>query len=197
MSLLEPPAVIVSALSVWLTTRRKMLSWPIGLISVSLYGWVFWKAKLYSNILLQFTFAVLQAYGWWCWSKNLSMSKNSPRGEIVVKRIPPGLGAIHLLVGAAGSVMLGYLMSSMTDAAVPWIDAALTSFSLVAQLWLARQYVACWWLWIIIDTIYVVVFGFKELYLTAVLYMIFIILAIMGLRSWQQALNLQTASDTA
>lgn len=67
MSALEIIGVAVSALAIWLTARRKMLCWPIGLASVALYGWIFFDARLYSDALLQGAFAALQLYGWRRW----------------------------------------------------------------------------------------------------------------------------------
>lgn len=67
MSPLEIAGVIVSALAIWLTAKRRMLCWPVGLASVALYGWIFFDAKLYSDMLLQGAFAVLQVYGWQRW----------------------------------------------------------------------------------------------------------------------------------
>jgi nicotinamide mononucleotide transporter len=87
----------------------------------------------------------------------------------------------------AGALVLGYAMHRWTDAALPWLDAALTSFSLVAQWWQGRRHVAAWWLWIAVDVIYVGEYVYKHLLITAVLYAGFIALAAMGLRQWRQA----------
>ncbi|WP_168230146.1 nicotinamide riboside transporter PnuC [Collimonas pratensis] len=185
MSGLEIIAVIVSALAVWLTARRHLWCWPIGLVSVLLYARIFLVAKLYSDLLLQLIFAVMQLYGWWQWKSGAS---NQDRQHIQPQRLPKRGLLIGLLAGAAGSVVLGYIMASFTDAHIPWLDSALTSFSLVAQFWMARKYVANWWLWIAVDIIYVGVYIYKDLNLTAGLYAGFIVLAIIGLRNWQRQL---------
>ncbi|AMP04428.1 nicotinamide riboside transporter PnuC [Collimonas pratensis] len=185
MSGLEIIAVIVSALAVWLTARRHLWCWPIGLVSVLLYARIFLVAKLYSDLLLQLIFAVMQLYGWWQWKSGAS---NQDRQHIQPQRLPKRGLLIGMLAGAAGSVVLGYIMASFTDAHIPWLDSALTSFSLVAQFWMARKYVANWWLWIAVDIIYVGVYIYKDLNLTAGLYAGFIVLAIIGLRNWQRQL---------
>ncbi|MFJ2986334.1 nicotinamide riboside transporter PnuC [Collimonas sp. NPDC087041] len=185
MSALEIVAVIVSALAVWLTARRHLWCWPIGLVSVLLYARIFFEAKLYSDLLLQLIFAVMQLYGWWQWHK-----ANTEQHEILPQRLPLSGWISGMLIGAAGSVLLGYVMARFTDAHIPWLDSALTGFSLVAQFWMARKYVANWWLWIAVDIIYVGVYIYKDLYLTAGLYAGFIVLAIIGLRNWQRQLAL-------
>ncbi|AMO94666.1 nicotinamide mononucleotide transporter PnuC family protein [Collimonas fungivorans] len=108
--------------------------------------------------------------------------------HIQPQRLPKQGLLVGLLAGAVGSVVLGYVMASFTDAHIPWLDSALTSFSLVAQFWMARKYVANWWLWIAVDIIYVGVYIYKDLDLTAGLYAAFIVLAVVGLRNWQRQL---------
>jgi len=78
-----------------------------------------------------------------------------------------------------------------TDAALPWVDSQLTAFSLVASLWAARKYVASWVLWIIIDAIYVAMYQYKSLTLTAALYAGFVVLAAIGWYQWNQKSKLQ------
>jgi len=180
MSPLEIVAVIVSIASVWLTILRKPLCWPVGLVSVLLYAKVFFDAKLYSDLLLQGLFAVMLVYGWHRWRQGVAKV-----GAVVsVDRVPPRHWLIGAAAGGAGTVGLGYLMASFTDAAVPWLDAGLTSFSLVAQYWTARRWIETWWLWIVVDIVYTGLFLYKELYLTAVLYALFVGLALRGLLSW-------------
>jgi nicotinamide mononucleotide transporter len=86
-------------------------------------------------------------------------------------------------------------MARYTDAALPHMDAALTAFSLVAQWWSTRKYLENWMLWIVVDILYTGIFVYKNLYLTAGLYAFFVILAVLGLRSWRKALAEQQSSE--
>lgn len=183
MSPLEITAVVVNALGVWLTTRRTLWCWPVGLLGVLLYGWIFFEVKLYSDMLLQLVFALLQGYGWWRWKTGQAGS-----GKIRVERLALGQLRSGLAVGALGGLALGLLMHMLTDAALPWLDAQLTAFSLVASLWAARKQLASWWLWIALDAIYVGLYAVRGLPLTAGLYAAFVVLAALGLRDWGAAL---------
>jgi len=191
MSFLEIIGVVVSALAIWLTARRNMWCWPIGLASVALYGWIFFDAKLYSDMLLQGAFALLQVYGWWRWQVQKQQAAAAPdAGDGIQVRVVSGLSLLPgLVLAGCGSVALGWLMAKLTDAALPFMDASLTAFSLIAQYWTARRYLASWWLWIVVDTIYVGMFIFKGLLPTAGLYALFIVLAVIGLRDWSKALR--------
>jgi iron complex outermembrane receptor protein len=183
MSLFEAIAVAISLLAIWLTTQRHMLCWPVGLLSVVLYAKIFLDQRLYSDLLLQVLFALSILYGWVVWQRGESAADGGI--EIVpIGRLDLGLG---LAAGAVGGAALGWVMALYTDAALPWLDSTLTSFSLVAQYWTARRHLANWVLWIVVDCVYVGMFLFKSLYLTAGLYALFIGLAVIGFRSWRKA----------
>jgi nicotinamide mononucleotide transporter len=77
-------------------------------------------------------------------------------------------------------------MHTHTDASLPWLDASLTGFSLIAQLWMAQKRVECWVLWLVVDVIYVGLFAYKNLYLTALLYLVFVGLAARGWFAWRR-----------
>src|SRR5271157_2248084 len=189
MSPLEFAAVLTSVIGIWLTTRRKLSSWPVILVSCVLYALVFRREKLYSDMLLQFVYFAFAIYGWWHWWRG-----SKEEGTVRVERLSRQGLAAGLVLGAAGSWVLGFLMTHYTDAALPHIDAALTSFSLVAQFWSTRKHIANWWLWIAVDAIEIGVFLYKQLYLTSVLFAFLIFLAIVGLRAWQKALREQESA---
>ena len=190
MSWIELFGALLSAWAVWLTAQRRALCWPIGLLSVAVYVGIFAEAKLYSDALLQVAFAILIVYGWLRWLRNLDDD-----GRVQVAPLPTREAATHIALGVVSSLMLGFAMHRWTDAALPWLDSALTAFSLVAQWWQARRHIAAWWLWIVVDVIYVGEYVYKHLLITSVLYAGFIVLAFIGVRSWQKA-DQGTAQNT-
>lgn len=182
MSWVELVGALISALAVWLTARRRPWCWPIGLVSVLIYAWIFIDAKLYSDALLQGAFAVMIVYGWVRWMQHLD-----DQGRVQLAPMPLRHALQHVGVGALGALALGFAMHRWTDAALPWLDAALTAFSLVAQWWQGRRHIAAWWLWITVDVLYVGEYVYKSLLITAVLYVVFIALAVIGLRAWRRS----------
>ena len=181
MSGLEWFAAALGALSVWLTVKQNPWCWPIGLAMVVLYTWVFHDARLYSQMLLQGVYAVLQIYGWWQWTR-----PDSVREARKVTLLAPVQVNLGLVIGLFASVAIGAAMSTWTDAEQPWLDAGITGFSLVAQWWMAQKRVQCWALWIAIDTVCVGLFLYQGLYLTAGLYALFTLMAIQGLQEWRR-----------
>jgi nicotinamide mononucleotide transporter len=180
MSGLELFAAALGVIAVWLTVKQNLWCWPIGLVMVLLYSWIFFEVKLYSDMLLQLIYAALQLYGWWQWTR-----AGETRHGREVSRLGSQAVASGLAFGAIGSLLLGAAMAHWTDAAQPWLDAALTAYSLVAQFWMAQKRVQCWPLWIALDCIFVGLFLYKGMYLTAALYGLFTLLAIKGWRTWR------------
>jgi nicotinamide mononucleotide transporter len=178
---LELAGMAATVLGIWLTTKRLLICWPIVLLADLLYLVVFFQARLFSDALLQIFFVAITLYGWWhCW--------RGIRAEGEVRVVPLSLRAWigGLAAGAVGAVLLGWLMVRI-GAALPHLDAALTSYSLVASWWGARKHIANWWLWIAVDVIYVGEYLYKDLRATALLYAGLVALAILGLRDWRRA----------
>lgn len=181
-AVLEWSAVAFSVLGVWLMAQRHLLAWPVGLVSVGLYALVFAQVRLYSDALLQGAFALFLLYGWLTWRRQLH-----DEGQIRIAPLPAWQCARDLGIGLVGGLGLGALMHYHTDAALPWLDALLAAFSLVAQWWQARRHVATWWLWIVLDVVYIGMYLVKSLHVTAALYLLFVGLAVIGLRAWRKA----------
>lgn len=166
---------------IWLTTRRSLWCWPITLIADLLYLVVFYRAALLSDTLLQAFFVAFTLYGWWNWARGVRQE-----GEVRISPLKTRDAVLAIFAGILGSIALGAIARHL-NAALPWLDAALASFSLVASWWQARKHVASWWLWIVVDTIYVGEYIYKSLWPTALLYALLIALAVLGLRDWKRA----------
>jgi nicotinamide mononucleotide transporter len=190
VSPLEIAGFVLSVLGVWLTARQHMLCWPVGIASVIVYAIVFVDVKLYSDAGLQVAFALMLVYGWHKWLR----TGPAPDVQRPVQHSAPMALAVSLAVGAVATAGLGHAMATHTDASLPYWDAGTTSFSLVAQWLTAHKAIECWPLWIIVDVVYIGIYIAKDLHLTAVLYALFIALALYGWRKWHSDLKLQRAA---
>ncbi|MFN2566748.1 MAG: nicotinamide riboside transporter PnuC [Gemmatimonadaceae bacterium] len=178
MSPIEVVAVVATLLSVWLSVRRNILTWPTGIVGVSAYFVVFLRARLYADMALQVLFFVQCCYGWWAWHRG------EQRAELPIRRLSTR-GRIGVLATVAlAAWTAGTLLSRHTNASAPYWDAAASVLSIVANQLLARRVLENWVLWIAADTLYVGIFAWKELYLSAGLYALFLGMVIAGLRRW-------------
>src|SRR3979490_584766 len=123
---LELFAAAMGVTAVWLTIRQNPWCWPIGLVMVLLYSWIFFDVKLYSSMLLQVIYATLQLYGWWQWTRG-----GGPGHGRLLSRLSRAKVLNGLAIGALGSLLLGAVMATWTPAVQPWLDAAPTALSLV------------------------------------------------------------------
>ncbi|MCA9276417.1 MAG: nicotinamide mononucleotide transporter [Phycisphaerales bacterium] len=191
MSVIEIFAALMGVLSVWLTIRQHILCWPTGLVMVALYIWIFFDAKLYSDAALQVVYVVLCSYGWYHWARG------GPResGLLVT-----GLAKIRfvgwIIGGLLASLALGYVMSTRTDASFPYLDAITTVLSLIAQFLMTRKKLESWIFWISVDVLAIGIYAAKGLHVTALLYGLFLVLAVLGLRAWMIDLKSRGGSSS-
>ena len=185
MSPLELVAVCCGLACVWLTIRRNVWCWPVGLAQVCLYVVIFYRVKLYSDLILQFAYVVLQIYGWRQWTR--TGAAGAEESAVPVRRLPGRALAGWVAAIAAGTLLWGAGMARWTDAALPYGDAFTTVASLAAQWLLARRAVESWLLWLAVDVVGVGIYFEKELYLTAGLYAVFFGMATAGYLAWRRA----------
>ena len=182
MNTLEIIAVILGLANVGLLVRRSIWNYPFGMAMVALYMLIFWEAKLYGEAGLQVFFFVVQAWGWYLWARAGGLEHAV---EVRWLRWPARIAS--LVVVALVTIALGTLMHRLTDAAMPFADAAITGASVVAQILLSIRRVENWVLWIAIDIGAIFLYIERDLHLTAGLYGAFLVLATMGLVEWVRA----------
>ena len=182
-SCLELVAAVLGMLGVALGIRQNVWTWPVGIANVSLTFVVFFRAGLYSDMGLQVVYFLLSAYGWHQW-----LHGGEGHTALTVSRTPRGVWASLAIVGVIFWAALGTFTARMPGAAVPYIDAATTTTSLVAQYMTTRKLLENWIVWIVVDTAYVALFIWRGLYLLAALYAVYLVLAFFGHFAWKRTL---------
>ena len=182
MNPLEAAGTALGFVNLWLTRAQNMLCWPVGILCVICYAFVFYHARLYSDVLLQVVYVALQAYGWWRWAR-------APRAQLTSTTAITRLDArgwwMWLSVAGASALTLGALMSRYTAADLPWGDASATALSLVAQVLQARKVLDSWLIFIAANLIFIAIYLTKALYLTSGLFIVSTALAVAGWRAWR------------
>ncbi|MEW6128476.1 MAG: nicotinamide riboside transporter PnuC [Acidobacteriota bacterium] len=175
-------AVVFSFISVVLTIKVHIGQWAFGIVGVVFYFIVFYRAKLYANMWLQVMFIALQIYGWYEWLRG-----GEGNSELPISHSPLTLNLVLLMVAIIGIIFMNLYFIKFTDNARPLADSAATVLSLIAQWMLAKKYIENWVVWVLVNLI-VIFLGVKQkLYLTAGLYLLFLILAIIGYLEWLKA----------
>lgn len=185
-SRLEIWAVVTGFLCVLLTVREHIWCWPIGIASAVLYILVFGQSRLYADAGLQVVFVLLQFYGWYEW-----LYGGKGREALHVQVMPRWMWTPIALGFLAGTALLASTLYKFTNASLPWLDSTQTVLSLIAQYLLSFKYIENWVLWLVVDALSIEMYIYKELYMTAGLYVVFFILAGVGLVQWRRVLSLQ------
>lgn len=181
MSAIEIVAVLLGIANIFLIIRRSVWNFPVAIAMVSLYFLIFRDAKLYSDAGLQVFFAIVNLYGWWSWNRN-----KADAGEVVVRRLP-ALAYGMCIIGSVAAIWgWGAFMGTYTGTSYPYWDASVAMLSVAGQILMARRFVENWHYWIIVNLISIPLYVTKELYLTAGLYGVFLVLAIAGLIEWRK-----------
>lgn len=182
MNPLEMAAVALGLANITLLVRRSIWNYPFGMAMVALYVLILRDAKLYGQAGLQVFFLAMQGWGWYLWARAGGL-----QDAVAVRWMGwPARIAALTAVGAV-TVLLGTAMHLLTDAPMPFADAAITGASIVAQVLLSVRRVENWMLWIAIDAGAIWLYIAHDLHLTAGLYAAFLVLAAIGLGEWRKA----------
>ncbi len=179
-------AVAFGLLSVYLSAREHIISWPTAIVNVAIFFFLFWKAKLYADAVLQLVYLALSVYGWYEWRFG-----GAQHTRLKVSRATSTQWMALVPLFLVGGLGLGALLARYTDSPLPYFDALLTAASLVAQWMMTRKLLENWLIWIAADIVYVPVFIRRGLPFTALQYAVFLVLAAMGWFGWRQSLRTQ------
>lgn len=191
MSYVEFCGTLFYLWSVWLMVRRRIWTWPVGIVSVLLYAALFYQIRLYSDALEQIYYLFASVYGWWRWRATRESTDGTQ--QIVVRYSSARAIVSGVLVTLALSVALGALVADAhrlfpalfpEKASFPFLDALTTIMSFTAMWLLARTRIESWFYWIVVDIIGIWLYYVKEVRFIALLYLILLGMAISGLVSW-------------
>ena len=178
VSILEFVAAIVSFVGVWLGTTGKRITWPWWALSSALYGIFYYQAEFFASSLLQIAFVVAAVFGWFGWA---------PTGAV------PGTLSVrnrqYIAIGTIISVSVLSPLLSNIGAAATWTDAFILVASLTAQVLMIYEKFEAWIIWISVNVTATIQFSILEYWFTSVLYAMFTIVAVIGLKRWHDSLS--------
>jgi nicotinamide mononucleotide transporter len=186
MSVYEWFGTVFGIAGVVLTARRSVLCWPAWLVSIIAYGVFFTQIKLYADATLQVFFLITSVVGWIAWQKDKA---GDSEAELAVTWTPTRERWAYLVLTVISSVGIGFVFDRYTDAHVPYWDAGCAGISVAAQILMMKRRIESWHLWVIVDVIYTALYATKGAWLTVILYGIFAVIAVGGLREWRRSVS--------
>jgi len=178
----ELTGFITGLLCVYLAAKNVIWNWPLAIISVVTYAFVFFEKHLFADAGLQLYFLAMNIYGWYHWSQKSPLDNLAPVVRITKKQLLLSITGVAVVTVFLGSVL------KYTTASYPYLDSFCAACSVVAQLLLARKVLENWLIWVFVNTIYVGIYIAKDLHLTAVMYAIYIPIVILGYIDWKKEL---------
>ena len=176
---LEVWAFVTGVVSLYFLAVERLEAWPVSLVSLVLYTVFFRKEHMYADMTLQVFYFVLTIHGWWSWAKG-----GSAHGVLAISRM-------RSLTWKWSTFVFVVLTSIYTPivthfgGAVPFVDSVLTSASMVTQYLQNRKLIENWLIWIGINATYIPLYLCRHYYPTALLYGLYLALAIVGWRQWR------------
>ncbi len=184
MNAIEIIGFVTAVLGIYLTAKKNIIAWPILILSSLAYAYFFFEIKLYADSTLQFFFVATSIFAWINWKKSMTNEQTFVVQRLAIKNIT----GLLLLISFSG-IIIAKILTKFSDATYAEYDSILFSASIVASILSAKMYLENWYFWIVINLSYIVLYIYKEAYLTAVLYTILIALAVLGLREWKKQLH--------
>jgi len=176
--------IVAFAVSLWMVgceMRVHPLAWPLAMLSSLLYALLFADSKLYGEASLQLFFVAMSLWGWSQWLRR----PGDVGGELVVQELARPKAVVALASTLFAWPLLAGVLAWFTDSTVPWLDALPTVGSILGTWLMGRKFIESWWTWIAVNMFSVALFGYKQLWLTVILYALFTALSWAGLRSWR------------
>lgn len=192
MSYLEFFGTIAGAVAVWLSARGNIWSWPIGVINVVLFFFLFYQVQLYPDMFLQVFFFVTNLLGWWRWS-HPTVREEDHKKELRVSFMPLRWMFGFILVGVAGTALLGSFSQRLhtlfptlfsLPSAFPYADSFVTVMSIVATYLLVQKKVESWLVWLVVDAVATYMYFMKGIKFVGIEYLAFCFIAAYGFYTW-------------
>ena len=177
--------IVAFVLAIWMVVaniRVNPIAWPLAIVSSLLYLALFGGSKLYGEAALQLVFIVVAGWGWWQWLRGTAADGSA----LKVRTLTARGRWLMLGVFAITWPVVGLFLKRQTNTDVPWWDAFPTAGSLIGQWLLGRKYVENWPTWVVVNVVSVGLFVYKGLWLTTLLYGVFIVMSFIGWRAWHR-----------
>ncbi len=194
MSYIEFTGTVCYLWSVWLIAKKNMLTWPVGIVSVILFFFLFYQIQLYSDAIEQLYYLGASVYGWWFWKKDMHEDKKTVTVRLSAKKIILSWIAVTLFLSALTGILMQrvHLILPLLfpeKASYPFIDALTTIMSFSAMFLMAQKRMESWVYWIIVDVIGIWLYYVKDVRFISLLYVILLGMAVNGLREWRKGMK--------
>jgi nicotinamide mononucleotide transporter len=183
---IELIATITALIYLILSIKQNVWLWFFGLAASGIYVFVFYSSKLYADMAINMYYVIVSIYGWVHW---VVRSEGSQKKTFTIASLSRNQWVYTVISIAVLTLAIAFILKEFTDSDVVYPDAFTTAGSVIATYYLARKVIDHWILWVVIDGASIALYMYKELYPTAILFIVYTIFAIVGYREWKKSMN--------
>ncbi len=176
---------IIGAIFAFISTvyyiKADKLAWPFGLVAICINAFLYYQTGIYGDMSLEFIYFISTFYGWYQWTHG-----GNKRSELPIRNISPALTLKLIIIATVGITIAHFILVHYTNSKVPLLDATTTVLSLIAQWLICKKYIQCWFLWFIVDALYVGLYFYKGIPAHSVLLVVYLGMAVVGFMRWKK-----------
>ena len=184
MSAWEITAVVLALAYLVLAIRENIACWFAAILSTSIYIVLMYQAGLYMESALQVFYIAMAVYGWYSWKHG-----EGPENKLPVSSWPLKRHVVTLVLILIFTLASGFALSRYSDAAMPYLDSFTTWGAIVTTWMVAKKIIQNWHYWFIIDSVSVYLYVSRGLWLTALLFVLYLVLIVIGYREWRKSMD--------
>ena len=185
-TIVEIFGALIGLLYVYLEIKQRRWMWIVGGVSAVVYIYVFFIAGLYAMMAFQFYYVVISLYGWRQWGRSDTNREGRVESVQITVKMPRKVAAISVVIITTATLLFWQLLGRIDSDPMPFADALVVVLSMVATYWVSKKYIEHWILWIFVNSLSIYVYLLQQLYATMVLYIVFVIAAMIGYSEWRK-----------
>lgn len=185
-TILDILKVSVGLLYLYLEYNARRGLWIAGMVMPAISLWLFYNKGLYADFGINIYYLAIAVYGYVAWTRGTAKSHDKERP---ITSVPPRTAILLALIFAAIWMAIAWILTTFTNSTVVWLDSFTTALSIIGLWMLARKYVQQWWVWFVVDAVYVWLYYYKGIYFSGTLYAFYTVMAILGYRKWRRMMR--------
>lgn len=187
--------VIIGFIYLWLEYKASIYLWLTSIIMPAIYLFVYFDAGLYADVAINIYYLIIGVYGWMSWRYGISRKNGTEKYDLKISHTSRRQWLRLLIAYIVIHFAISFTLINFTDTDVPWFNGLTSTLSIIGMWMLAKKLIEQWFVWFVVDILSAVLYFYKGLEPTALLYSVYAIVAILGYKKWNKLLQKQYAKE--
>lgn len=187
--------VIIGFIYLWLEYKASIYLWLTSIIMPAIYLFVYFDAGLYADVAINIYYLIIGVYGWMSWRYGISRKNGTEKYDLKISHTSRRQWLRLLIAYIVIHFAISFTLINFTDTDVPWFNGLTSALSIIGMWMLAKKLIEQWFVWFVVDILSAVLYFYKGLEPTALLYSVNAIVAILGYKKWNKLLQKQYAKE--